>query len=204
MKKKILPFLILAQIYSYSINKIDPLDNFFGKNTSTIEANFTQTQIGIKKNTVTTGSVKIKRPNKFIWNYNDGQQIICDGKTIYIYDKELNQVETKKYNVSIEKTPALLLSGTSSITNEYNIITINKNDNLKWFKLVPKKDTESNQVKSIEIAFINNKLSKMNFIDNLNHQIQINFSNLKENNQLSDKSFTFIIPKSVDIINSDS
>ncbi len=207
MKKNFLFIISLfLQYQSYGTTDIKLLDGLFNKNISTIQANFTQTQIGVKKNVITTGSMKIKRPNKFIWNYNDGQKIICDGKTIFIYDEELRQVETKKYSKTLEKTPALLLSGVTNISDEYNITQLSKpsKEVLEWIKLTPKNNRDSNQIKSIEIGFVNSKLSKMNFVDNLDHHIEMVFSNIQENTSIADKEFKFEIPKSVDTIDSDS
>ena len=90
--------------------------NGFLQNQMT-SANFTQTVFGNKKNRVSTGLLEISRPNKFRWEYvEDGQLIVSDGKTIYIYDKPLAQVTEKKLDSSIGKSPALLLA----VASKYN------------------------------------------------------------------------------------
>ena len=83
-----------------------------------MEATFEQWVMDAKQNTLqnVTGTMWIQRPGQFRWNTADPypQQIVSDGKELWIYDEDLEQATRKTLDKQVGNTPALLLSGDPS------------------------------------------------------------------------------------------
>lgn len=74
---------------------LERLSNFTDTLTS-FSAGFTQTVYDADSNPLqsSAGQVLLKRPGRFVWNYKSPspQKIIADGKSVWLYDMELEQV----------------------------------------------------------------------------------------------------------------
>ncbi|MDB9687970.1 outer membrane lipoprotein chaperone LolA, partial [Acinetobacter baumannii] len=59
------------------------------------------------------GSMKVERPGKFYWETvsPSKQTIVTSGKTVWIYDPDLQQAVRQSLDDQVADTPALLLSG---------------------------------------------------------------------------------------------
>src|ERR1700761_5169524 len=65
-----------------------------------------------------SGRLYLQKPGKFRWDYTEPseQLILADGKQIWFYDKDLQQANVRDMDVSLESTPAVLLSGGASVS----------------------------------------------------------------------------------------
>lgn len=183
---------------------ISSLNNFLQNKTGTLSADFTQTIYGNKRNQVSHGNMKIARPNKFLWQYLENQQlIVSDGKLINIYDKPLQQVTQKQLKDSLGKSPALLLAGGSNITSYYLTRNLPDESNLEWVLLTPKNINDNNGFQSVSMGFTKmapHILSKMIFVDSFGNKSMIVFTNLKTGIDIPSNTFKFIPPKDVDVV----
>ena len=198
--KKLLIILMLGTNVNVFADGIAALDVFL-KHQMT-RANFSQTVFGNKKNRVSTGVLEISRPNNFRWEYvEDGQLIVSDGKTIYIYDKPLAQVTEKKLDKSLGKSPALLLAGGSNIKNDYIVSNIKESDDgLSWVNLVAKKSSNNNGFKLVQIGFKQTTLAEMKFVDSFNIKSMITFTLVKSGVQIPASDFVFTPKSGVDVM----
>ncbi len=185
---------------------VDSLQRFMQAN-KTLSAKFTQTVFGHKRNQTSTGSMEISRPNKFRWVYdnqgnNAGQLIVCDGKTIYIVDNELQQVTQKKLGQTLDKSPAMLLAGSSDIKVNYIVANKPEVNGVDWVSLKPKNSNDNNGFQVVDMGFDNVKhqLVQMNFTDNFGGKSQINFTNVKDSVKFKTNEFDYKAPKGYDTI----
>ncbi|MCX8514522.1 MAG: outer rane lipoprotein carrier protein LolA [Pseudomonadota bacterium] len=203
LKKYSILILVLSCNFAVA-DGIKSLDYFLQNKDTTVNANFTQTVVGLKKNRISSGVMEIKRPNKFRWEYTaEGQIIISDGKTIYIYDKPLAQVTERKLSKALGKSPALLLAGGTDIKKNYNVTNLPNNGGLEWVNLAPKIAADNNGFKSVQIGFKNNTLAQMNFVDSFDTKTVITFTNVKMGQSLNETDFTFTPKAGIDIVNAD-
>jgi chaperone LolA len=203
MLRKLILLLLIPLSYA---DGTKALNLFMQSKNAAISADFTQTVFGKRKNQVTTGIMKIQRPDKFLWQYsNDGQLIISDGKQIYIYDKLLKQVTIKKLTKTLGKSPALLLAGGVDIKQVYTITPKPDVAGLEWVLLTPK-NNDSNSFKAVALGFSKtaNQLDIMQFEDQFGNKSQIKFTNFKSQVKFAPNEFQFIIAKGIDIINADN
>lgn len=179
---------------------IDKLQNFH-KTVKSFKADFTQKVFDETKQIVQSGegTVVLLRPGKFRWNYSkpDKQVVTSNGKKIWIYDEDLEQVTIKTLSGTIGQTPARVLSGIGSLDKNFKLIDQGVKSDIYWVKLQPK--GKDNQFQGIRLGF-NKSLKVMELTDNLGQLTRIKFKNLVINPKVMTSIFTFKIPKGVDVI----
>lgn len=170
-------------------------------NTKSMTANFSQSTQGgnAKANRSFSGTMQVQRPNQFRWQVagSAAQLIVGNGNTLWVYDKDLNQVTRQKNSNQIGDTPALLLSGNpSTIASSFNVAQPDMGKN--YYVLTPKSSNAS--FKRLHIAFNAGNPVAMALEDNLGQTTTINFSNIKRNVAISPSQFNFVLPKGADVI----
>lgn len=168
-------------------------------NTKSMTANFTQSVQGGKNNRSFSGTMQVQRPNQFRWQVagSAAQLIVGNGNTLWVYDKDLNQVTRQKTSNQIGDTPALLLSGNpSTIASSFNVAQPQANKN--YYVLTPKSGNAN--FKKLHIAFNGGNPVAMALEDNLGQTTTINFSNIKRNVGIPASQFNFVPPKGADVI----
>jgi len=149
------------------------------------------------------GRLYIQRPNKFRWIYQKPyyQLIVADGKKVWIYDRDLEQVTVKTLDNTLGKTPAFLLSRNRKVEKDFVVNQLPSQENgITRLELIPKKGTQT-QFETMRINLRENTLVSFEFRDNLGQTTQIDFTRLKRNRKIRDREFIFTPPAGVDIIN---
>ena len=167
-----------------------------------LQADFSQTVRSGKKKPVqdSSGTVILKRPDQFRWEYDKPfpQTIVSDGKTIWLYDSELEQVTIKKVDNALGNAPSRVLSGKRPLEQDFTIREPARKDGFTWVELTPKKQDTDFQV--ISVGFRNKTLSLLELKDNLGQVTQIKLSKIVLNPRLSQKQFHFSIPPNVEVV----
>lgn len=151
-----------------------------------------------------TGTMQVKRPGQFRWETTSPskQLIVTSGKTVWIYDPDLEQAVRQNLDDQVGNTPALLLSGQSATIMKSFRVTQPKASEA-FFVLYPKADDgvfESLGIRFSPTASGQGAPSQMILKDSLGQQTTINFSNVKLNPTLSANAFNFVPPKGTDVI----
>ena len=142
----------------------------------------------------------LKRPGLFRWHTDEPmeQLLVSDGKQVWLYDPDLEQVTIQSLDQRLTHTPALLLSGDVSQIRENFEITFKEGGSVVDFILKPKsKDTLFD---SLRLSFRNGVLNDMQLIDSIGQRTNILFMNVKMNEPLDNKQFSFEIPEGADVI----
>lgn len=165
----------------------------------TMQADFKQTVHSERGKILqqTTGKMAISRPGRFRWSSQlpTEQLIIADGKTLWLYDIDLEQVTVKAQKQTIGGSPAAFLSGDSQkVMENYSVLALAGGQ----FQLLPK--NTSSDFESIRLTFKDKKLVKMQLTDKLGQQTQLVFTAIRVNHSLSKQLFQFQIPRGVDVI----
>ncbi|MDH5299988.1 MAG: outer membrane lipoprotein chaperone LolA [Gammaproteobacteria bacterium] len=182
----------------------DALQSFFA-GLKSYQADFMQKVSNSQLGSVNQakGKLFIQRPGKFRWDYVQPyqQQIVSDGKKIWIYDHDLEQVTVKRVTRSLSQTPAMLLSADYDIDQSFDVTSFMGDDDLSWFELIPKGGDTS--FTSIRMGFKSDKLVRMTLEDNLGQTTELSFTNSLRNLPLPKTLFNFTPPKGVDVFESD-
>ena len=146
------------------------------------------------------GKLYLLRPGKFRWDYSQPseQLVLADGKKIWFYDKDLAQANVRDMDTSLASTPASLLSGSGSVSTQFDVTALPPSAGLQWFQLVPKHADTDFQL--VRIGFDKGELRSMFLADKLNQITQLTFSNSKRNPPMAPDLFSFVPPPGVDVI----
>jgi outer membrane lipoprotein carrier protein len=209
MKSYVVLFLLLLSVNFSSVvfagNAEQRLERFF-KQVQSMRADFTQTVISENRRSAekSQGVLQMQRPGKFRWEYQTPyeQQIIANGKKLWIYDVEMEQVIVKKLDLALGDTPAVLLSGGANIADRFDIKEISVDSegesSLYWLQLLPKQQEAS--FEKLLLAFAGDNLQIMELKDAFGQITRLTFSNLEQNPVIDSSVFSFEPPAGVDVI----
>jgi len=192
----------LFMVDAHAASATDRLADFF-KSVQSLRADFQQIVTDTRGKTIqdARGTFQMQRPNKFRWNYQKPyeQIIVADGAKLWVYDKDLEQVTVKKLDEALGNTPALLLSGSRPLTDNFHIAELtDRNDGLQWTALTPK--NEEANFKQVRLAFGKQSLEVMELVDSFEQTTQLRFSNVQSNVKFTANEFQFTPPKGVDVV----
>lgn len=166
-----------------------------------LTADFKQTVLDEDKLIIqqSSGKVAIQRPGKFSWIYIEPyeQQIIADGKELWVYDVDLDQVTVKPMATGLASAPIMILMRDSNLAEEFNISEVGQRKFLYWVELEPKsRDIDYTKV---YIGIADGVVKAMELRDKFGQSTQIVFENLRLNVVHNPKIFKFVPPEGVDV-----
>lgn len=160
--------------------------------------------LGKKKRS--SGFVYIKKPGKMRWDYQEPRpkHFVADGKALYIYDPELEQVMVDRaFSGSSLTTAVTFLWGKGKLSGEFDIAFCRQSDlggpGHYVLQMLPKKKARFKKL----IMVVDKQTFKVTETvvedpgGNVNH---IFFANISVNVGLKDESFRFEVPEGVDVI----
>lgn len=203
---KTILFFIFASFFfahAYAQQDADHLTTLL-KNMHGMQAHFTQSILDKNGNVMQTNSGKmaLQRPNQFRWEVTKPirQLIVTNGKQLWIYDPDLEQVTIRKLVKAAGETPAMLLSDENlALTHEFSVKPLKKIKAITWYLLIPK--DKSSVISQLKLGFKENEIRGMQIEDHLGHLTQIEFSQVKSNKPVEAALFNFKPPAHVDVIN---
>jgi chaperone LolA len=147
-----------------------------------------------------SGSLAVRRPNRFRWDYREPHQqvIVADGSRIWLYDSDLEQVTVKRLDDTLSATPAMLLSGEGKLEDNFTVREVTKENGIDWVRMEPKRaDTD---FKWVRLGFEGPNLRAMQLADKLGQTTSLEFSQIEKNPPLDPSRFTFTVPPGADVI----
>ncbi|HKA38567.1 MAG TPA: outer membrane lipoprotein chaperone LolA [Burkholderiales bacterium] len=170
--------------------------------TTTARAQFAQIVLdsNMKRLQQATGTMQFSRPGRFRWEYDKPheQLIVGDGKRVWLYDKELNQVTVRRMDRALGSSPAAILAGSNDIEKDYSLRAIGNRDGLEWLEAVPR--AQDTAFERVRMGFGKAGLEAMELRDQFGQITVIKFSTMERNVKLPGESFRFTPPKGADVI----
>lgn len=147
-----------------------------------------------------SGSLLVAKPGKMRWQtaapYE--QLVVADGKLVWTYDMDLEQVTIRDMDQRIQETPALLLTGSAEDVEKSFVVAEEKTTSDRVFQLVPK--DPSQLFESLEFHYQGEKLARMMIFDAAGQVTEISFRNVQLNQPMDKHAFVFDVPEGVDVI----
>lgn len=147
-----------------------------------------------------SGTMAMERPGRFRWQTKEPmeQLMVADGKRIWVYDADLEQVSVKKQEKGLGGTAALFLSGyDDTVTRDFTVTQSGSGDNLIF-------DLKSKSAKAnfqrIKLMFHQNLLTGLDLYDQLGQITSVQLSQAKLNPKLAAALFQFKPPKGIDVV----
>ena len=175
------------------------------QSTRSARTDFTQTVVDDKGKTSppSAGHFAFERPGKFRWVYTKPyrQDIISDGRTIWTYDHDLDQVTVSPQSRALSGTPAALLAG-EYVNRLFVLSPLPAARGLAWVQAVPRgKDSSFDWVRiGLKAEPQGPELVEMQLRDAFRRTSTIVFSNAQRNVAFPSGSFHFTAPQGASVI----
>lgn len=192
----------------------------FVKDVQTARANFTQvvTSPDGKKTRKSTGTLEFQRPDKFRFAYAGPteQLIVGDGKKVWLYDTDLNQVTVRPMSATIGASPAALLAG-GSLDKDFTLknvsvtassqsaasatpVSTQATSSLEWVEALPRH--KDGQFQSVRVGFAKNgQLAALEILDSFGQRSRLDFAQFESKVALPATRFQFTPPAGADVLN---
>ncbi|RLA06299.1 MAG: outer membrane lipoprotein carrier protein LolA [Gammaproteobacteria bacterium] len=201
LKNTTIVSILFFMSFTAQADKANKLDKII-QSIDTLQGNFSQTLHNDKGEVLqkSTGNYFIKKPNKFYWDYKTPhkQLVISNGKSLWLYDTDLEQVTIKNATKSTKDSPISVLLNKKNLATAFKIKKLNRRENLNWHRLQSKEEDSS--FKEFYVGFDDNYIKVMELHDNFGNITQILFENNKKNLSIQSSFFDYKPPKGVDII----
>ena len=208
MKKMFVTLALGALAAAAHAGAIDSLENFV-RNAKTGHAEFTQVitapprdgQPG--KTRSSTGSFDFQRPNRFRFEYRKPfeQTIVADGQTVWLFDKDLNQVSRRKQAKVLANTPAAVIAASpdlESIKRDFELQPLPDQGGLQWVQATPRQ--KEGQLTSMKVGFRGDQLAALEIQDSFGQRSMLTFDDMQVNTPVDPGTFHFTPPKGADVL----
>jgi outer membrane lipoprotein carrier protein len=195
----------LALALTQVVQAQTPLDKYL-EQLKTLRTEFSQvvTDGGGKQVQQATGKLVIVRPGRFRWELTpDGadesaQLMISDGRNLWFYDRDLEQVSVKPAATALTATPASLLSGEGDIRELFTVKSAGRKDGLDWVSVVPR--SADADFREARLGFAKSDLKRMVLKDKLGQTAELDFQVSQRNTSVAETEVTFAPPAGADVI----
>jgi len=181
--------------------------NFYEK-TADLKADFSQ-EVNIKSMKKTNreeGTFYFKKPRRMVWDYSrpKGQKMVINPQTMWLYVPRDNIVYVQNANEAFKaKAIVRFLSGWGKLTEDFDIAFaqatgLDKEGNY-LLKLIPKERDFGVDEFFLTLDKDRFYISQLSFIDSYGNATRLLFRNIKVNNDLPEKQFSFTPPPGVEI-----
>jgi outer membrane lipoprotein carrier protein len=174
----------------------------FASGLHALRGDFSQTVYDAHGNITGTshGTLALEAPRLFRWQVTDPYQqlIVADGKKVWVYEPDLQQVTVRDQGATEAHSPLTVLTDLSQLDSEFKATDAGSHDGLAWLRLVSRgKDPQFDYA---EIGFDATGPRRMVFKDTLGNRTEIAFSRWQRNPSLPADTFTFVPPRGTDVV----
>ncbi len=179
---------------------VDDLERFLNSVT-TLSAAFEQTVLDERGQVSqrSRGRFYLERPGRFRWTYETPfrQEVVADGRRVWFYDPDLEQVTVRDVDVALGSAPAMLLSGEIRLDERFRVVDQGRDGKRAWIELRPKSDEDV--FRRVRVELEDGRLVRMELADNFGQSTRIRFFDMALNPPLDDELFRFRPPPGVDV-----
>jgi outer membrane lipoprotein carrier protein len=187
---------------------IKGLESAYGRMTD-LRAEFSQSSYNksLNQTIAAQGVVSLKRGGKLRWEYSEPtkQEIVSDGKTLWVYTPSLNQVNTGPAPEALAGPAGSFLAGLGKVREHFTVRFLNPAqprdaEGNVALDLTPKQSlpTLSRLILSVDPKTW--EVRKAVVYDKFENTVSMRFTKLQMNAGLPDKLFTFVAPPSAAVV----
>jgi outer membrane lipoprotein carrier protein len=173
---------------------------------SVFRADFSQTYRGgvLRTRSVESGTVAVKKPGKMRWLYSkpEKKEFVSDGQKMYLYIPQDRQVIVNDVSGDSASTSSLFLAGKGDISRDFTAAYVDSPvPGTLALKLTPRRRQPDYDYLVVAVDPASLQIRGLLTRDPQGGDSTLTFTNLKENQGISDKEFAFRIPRGVDVVN---
>lgn len=213
MNKAAILWLGLFLSMAVNADSLDSLAQFL-KQTRSMRADFVQVVAAPAKEgrpskpKTSNGSFAFLRPNLFRFDYSKPfvQNIVADGKNLWLFDADLNQVTIRNQAQALGSTPATLIASANDLATlgqEFDLQAGPSEAGVDWVVAKPKiKDSSLQQVMiGLRLEAGQVVLAHLDIIDAFGTKSQMRFDKVVVNpSPMNASQFSFVPPKGADVV----
>lgn len=163
---------------------------------------------GVLRTAITErGSASFKRPGLMRWVYEspERKEFVCDGVRIYSYIPDDRQVVVSRVPPDdAAPLPMLFLTGRGDLSRDFTVTLDGESTPTRaTLRLVPRVSDADYAFMLLTIELPAHRVVGLTTVDLQGGRSAFTFTNLKENQGLTGKQFTFRIPRGVDVLTDD-
>jgi len=189
-------------------NAADPIVDSLQKNyDATVDfiADFRQeTEVKTLNRTLkTSGKLSFKRPGKMLWRYDEpkGQFVLADGKHLYFYQPDQNQViKSPLKNAFRGDIPLSFLLGLGNLKKDFNTALKATDENQYVLRLEPKGEAGGYSEILLGVGKASPDILWVSVRDAANNLTTLRFSGMRKGVGLKDDLFQAQIPNGADVV----
>ena len=153
------------------------------------------------------GVVSLKRGGKLRWEYSEPtkQEIVSDGKTLWVYTPSLNQVNTGPAPEALSGPAGSFLAGLGKVREHFTVRFLNPAqprdaDGNVALDLTPKQPLPTLSRLILAVDPKQWEVKKAVVYDQFENSVSMRFTKVAMNSGLSDKLFTFVPPPNTAVV----
>jgi len=148
------------------------------------------------------GKVWLKKPGKMRWEYKKPARdlIVSDGRTIWLFQPDLNQVIERAADASASSMAADFLTGIGSIEKEFEVKLSPVESVNHVLILTPRQEQQGLKKLILEVSKDDYVVVKTVITDHFDNQTAVAFENVKLNAAARDALFRYSPPKGAAVV----
>ena len=150
-----------------------------------------------------SGKLYFKRPGKMLWRYEEpkGQLVLADGKNLYFYQPEQNQViKSPLKNAFRSDIPLSFLLGLGNLKKDFNATLKGTEENQYVLGLEPKGELGGFSEVFVAVGRSTSDIDWVSVRDAAANVTTIRFSGMRKGVGVQESLFRFQVPDGVDIV----
>jgi len=198
--------MLMAGVHGASAAEPQPvverLQERYGAIT-TIEADFRQEFRSAMGGVQTSsGKVYMKKPGKMRWDYKDPVQdeIVSDGRTMWVYQPDLNQVILRPVDEAATSIATDFLSGIGQITKDFYAEISSEGPEAWTLMLTPRSPQPNLKLLLLDVDKKDYLAVRTVVVDHFGNETRVSFSNIKLNYAIPGLLFDFNPPVGASVI----
>ena len=201
----LVPNIALAQELDQVVAGVEAT---YGK-VNDLRADFTQVahNKSLGQDIKAQGTVYLKKGGKMRWEYKSPspQQIVSDGKTLWVYTPELNQVNKGSAPKALAGPAGSFLAGLGRVRDEFNVRFLNPANKVDAsgrpvLDLTPKSPTPLLTRLVLAVDPKDHIVRDAVIYDQFQNTVNMTFTKVTTNSGLADSLFTFTPPKDAAVV----
>lgn len=150
------------------------------------------------------GRLVIVRPGRFRWESSPAgagpaaQLLVADGRNLWFYDRDLQQVTVRGQDDSLPSSPAMLLAGGGELRVAFTVQDEGRRGGLEWVKVVPRE--QGSDFRAASFGFQGLQLARLEIEDSLGQRSQLRFTDVQRNQPVDPALVRFSPPADADVI----
>jgi outer membrane lipoprotein carrier protein len=157
----------------------------------------------LNRNLKAWGKLTFKRPGKMLWRYEEpkGQFVLADGKNLYFYQPEQNQViKSPLSNAFRSDIPLSFLLGLGNLKKDFNVALKGADENQYVLRLEPKGDLGGFSEVLVGVSRNSSDILWVSVRDAASNLTTIRFSAMRKGIGVQESLFRFQLPDGVDVV----